>query len=100
MSLLTQQEQERLQAILAELKRRKSKDLNFTQWLQEVSPLFTWDWAHLKYIRKYLAEIKPGASKKLMIFCPPRHGKSEMATVRYPGWFLEKNPDNRVIVGC
>jgi predicted phage terminase large subunit-like protein len=68
--------------------------------LQEVSPLFTWDWAHLKYIRKYLAEIKPGASKKLMIFCPPRHGKSEMATVRYPGWFLEKNPDKRVIVGC
>ena len=32
-----------------------------------------------------------------MIFMPPRHGKSELATKRFPAWFLGRNPDRQVI---
>lgn len=35
-----------------------------------------------------------------MIFCPPRHGKSEQATVRYPVWRLEQNPATRVVLAA
>ena len=35
-----------------------------------------------------------------MLFVPPRHGKSEMVTVRYPVWRLEHEPSMRVIVGA
>lgn len=29
---------------------------------------------------------------------PPRHGKSEKVSVRFPAWFLGRNPDKRVIL--
>jgi len=35
-----------------------------------------------------------------MLFVPPRHGKSEMVTVRYPVWRMERDPTMRVIVGA
>lgn len=34
-----------------------------------------------------------------MIFEPPRHGKSELSSVRFPAWLLERNPGTRIIVG-
>lgn len=35
-----------------------------------------------------------------MLFVPPRHGKSEMVTVRYSAWWLERDPAQRVIIGA
>lgn len=35
-----------------------------------------------------------------MLFVPPRHGKSELVTIRYPVWRLERDPHMRVIVGA
>lgn len=35
-----------------------------------------------------------------MLFIPPRHGKSEMVTVRYPVWRMERDPALRVIIGA
>jgi predicted phage terminase large subunit-like protein len=32
-----------------------------------------------------------------MIFMPPRHGKSELASVRFPAWFLGRNPERSII---
>lgn len=32
-----------------------------------------------------------------MIFCAPRHGKSELVSVRFPAWYLGRNPDRRMI---
>jgi len=32
-----------------------------------------------------------------MIFMPPRHGKSELASRRFPGWYLGQNPDHQII---
>ena len=35
---------------------------------------------------------------RLMIFEPPRHGKSEQVSRLFPAWLLGKNPDKRVIL--
>mgnify|MGYP000100182282 FL=1 len=32
-----------------------------------------------------------------MIFMPPRHGKSELASRRFPAWFLGKHPERSII---
>jgi predicted phage terminase large subunit-like protein len=72
----------------------------FDKWLAQVTPAYSWEWPHLRYIRAKLDEVTTGAIKRLMIFCPPQHGKSQMTTIRYPIWRLEREPSLRVIVGC
>jgi hypothetical protein len=67
-------------------------------WLKEVSPTFRWDWKHLLYIQERLEAQALGEVQNLMVLCPPQHGKSELVTVRYPVWRLERDPRLRVIV--
>jgi predicted phage terminase large subunit-like protein len=72
----------------------------FGEWLKIVTPAFKWDWPHLLLIRKRVGQIFDGSLKKLMVFMPPRHGKSNAITIRFPAWYLEKRPEDRVIVGA
>lgn len=72
----------------------------FPTWLREIAPAYRWDWAHLQYIHRALDGVTNGTTKRLMLFLPPRHGKSEMTTVRYPVWRLEQEPHLRVIIGA
>ena len=41
--------------------------------------------------------IERGELKRLMIFMPPRHGKSEIASVQFPAWYLGRNPKRSII---
>jgi len=73
----------------------------FYEWLGIITPGWTWNWKYQTVIQKHLKNLTDGKGKKnLMLFLPPRHGKSEMVTVRYPVWRLECNPETRVIVGA
>lgn len=72
----------------------------FDAWLSSVTPSYRWDWQHLRHIQAALDMVTLGATKRLMLFVPPRHGKSEMTTVRYPVWRLEREPHLRVIIGA
>jgi len=72
----------------------------FPTWLGQVTPAYHWDWAHLALTRQYLDKVTRGEIDRLMIFEPPRHGKSEMVTVRYPVWRMERHPEMRVIIGA
>src|SRR5215469_10806459 len=92
---------ERLEAEAEQRRRNVSRParLPFGEWLEEVSPQFDWDCTHLGYIREHLDRISAGDLRKLMVFVPPRHGKSELVTIRYPAWRLERDPRQRVIVG-
>ncbi len=51
-----------------------------------------------KLIASYLERVAKGELKRLMIFSPPQHGKSELASVRFPAWWLGKRPDDPVIL--
>lgn len=42
--------------------------------------------------------VRRGELKRLWVFCPPRHGKTEQNTVRFAAWWLETAPRARVIV--
>ena len=69
-------------------------------WLKTVSPTFTWDVPHLLLVQGYLEKVARGEIRRLMVFLPPRHGKSELVTVRFPVYLLESDPRIRVIVGA
>lgn len=72
---------------------------HFQAWLKDVSPEMTWDWKHQVYIYKRLKRVSDGICKRLMIFLPPRHGKSELVTVRYTAWRMKQDPKMNVILG-
>jgi predicted phage terminase large subunit-like protein len=74
--------------------------LPFPEWLAQVTPHWRWDWPHLRLIQEKLQRVTDGACRYLMISCPPRHGKSESVTIRYPVWRMERDRKLRVCVGC
>lgn len=65
-----------------------------------MTPAYTWDAPHLVYLRRQLEAVERGEIDRLMIFMPPRHGKSQLATVRYPVWRMMRDPALPVIVGA
>lgn len=73
---------------------------SFDAFLRYVSPNHSWDWLHLVHIRKQLDRIMDGSLKRLMIFCPPRHGKTEMTTLHFPAYFLEKFPHKKAVIAA
>jgi hypothetical protein len=53
-------------------------------------------WLH-EEIAKQLTRVEKGEVKRLMIFVPPRHGKSELSSIKFPAWYLGRHPDKEVI---
>lgn len=45
-----------------------------------------------------MGRVTSGEVKRLMLFVPPRHGKSELVTVRYALWRLLREPRMNVII--
>ena len=52
---------------------------------------------HHRQIARKLEAVERGDIKRLMIFMPPRHGKSMLASEYFPAWYLGRNPDQYVI---
>lgn len=44
-----------------------------------------------------LEAVERGEIDRLMIFMPPRHGKSELASRRFPAWYIGRNPKKQII---
>jgi len=55
---------------------------------------------HHEVIAAALEEVEAGRLKRLIINCPPRHGKSELASRLFPPWFLAKHPRESLISAC
>lgn len=52
---------------------------------------------HHELIAEKLEAVERGEIDRLMIFMPPRHGKSELASKRFPAWCLGRNPKRQII---
>lgn len=73
--------------------------LSFPTWLPVVTPHWVWTWRHQLYLYDALDRVTRGTCKRLMIFMPPRHTKSETVTVRYSAFRLEQQPKLNIIMG-
>lgn len=68
--------------------------LAFTQFTW---PAYRAEPAH-ELIAATLDKVVEGDIKRLMIFAPPQHGKSELTSVRLPAYWLGKRPNDPVIL--
>lgn len=58
-----------------------------------------WQYAHhLQVLNDYLLRLTRREFRKLMVFMPPRHGKSEMISHYFLAWYLSVFPDHRIIL--
>lgn len=82
--------------ILTELLRRKRATeslVDFTEYTYgryRTAP-------HHAIIAERLERVQRGESKRLMLLLPPRHGKSELASKRFPAFALGKRPELQFI---
>lgn len=53
---------------------------------------------HLALLNRALMEVSAGRIKRLMVWMPPRHGKSELVSGNFPAWHLGLHPDDKVIL--
>src|SRR3990167_4606811 len=53
---------------------------------------------HHRAIAQALQEVEAGRIKRLMIQMPPRSGKSELVSKRFPAWFMGRKKTRQVIL--
>ena len=82
-----------LAAIEMECQRRTM--INFATCLQ---PAYTWNWHH-ELLAQKLDDFRTGKIKRLMVFMPPQHGKSEFTSRLFPAFCFGHNPDQKIILG-
>ena len=76
---------------------RRQYDFEF--WLEATFPEWSWSWKYQRHLYRRLHDVTTGKCKRLMIFLPPRHGKSELVTVRYTAWRMIVDAKVNVILG-
>ncbi len=83
------------QAALELLNRRKARRslIEFTKY---TLPQYI-EAKHHTLIAEKLEAVERGEIDRLMINMPPRHGKSELASRRFPAWFLGRHPTKSII---
>ncbi len=55
------------------------------------------DTAHLVALAEKLEAIERGELKRLIVLIPPRHGKSELISLRFPCWYLGRHPTDYIV---
>lgn len=54
------------------------------------------NWHH-RLLCDYLDKLAYKEIRRLMVFMPPRHGKSELVSRKFPAYLLGRNPDTSII---
>lgn len=87
-------------AALQTLAERELCRRNLLAFVMKVNPSYQPGWVHrllCKKLEKFAQDVVDKKSPRLMIWMPPRHGKSELASRSFPAWFLGKHPDKEII---
>lgn len=53
---------------------------------------------HLDVLDQALQDVSSGAIKRLIVTMPPRHGKSERVSKKFPAWHIGRNPSDEIIL--
>lgn len=56
------------------------------------------DALHHRASARVLEEVEKGEIKFLIFTMPPRHGKSEQVSRRFPAWYIGRHPDHNIVV--
>tara|TARA_B100000287_G_scaffold143823_2_gene135717 strand:- start:711 stop:2198 length:1488 start_codon:yes stop_codon:yes gene_type:complete len=81
---------------LTQLEERRQKQDTFIPFVKHMWPDFI-EGEHHKVFAKQLEKVSQGKSKRLIVNMPPRHTKSEFASVFFPAWMMGRNPKLKII---
>ena len=82
-----------------ELARRVLATRLFLSFIKYISSFFRVSWHH-RVVAQALERVESGQLKRLMIFLPPRHSKSEMVSIHFPAWIFGRDKHKSVIIVC
>ena len=69
---------------------------SLTAFILATMPSYQMGWVHQEIcleLESFLEGVAQGKSPRLMLTMPPRHGKSEIASRRFPAYVLGRHPD-------
>ena len=87
-------EMQLIEALDAEMVAKSRK--HFGPFVQYTMPIYEPNWYNIA-VRKKLNDFAYGRIKKLMIFTPPQHGKSQLVSRSLPPFFLGIDPTKRIV---
>src|SRR6516162_10400005 len=77
-------------------KRRRAAKTSLISFTEFTYPRYEAAAIH-KQIAEQLERVERSEIDRLMLLVPPRHGKSELASRRFPAWFLGRHPGKQFI---
>ena len=83
-----------------ELAKRVLARRSLIQFTRRFYPQYTPGWVHFDIARRleqFMRDVENRKSPRLMLLVPPRHGKSELASIRFPAYMLGHHPEWEVI---
>mgnify|MGYP002656025162 CR=1 FL=1 len=85
--------------ILSKIRIEKAKK-SLMHFTTQTKPDFITGWFNIliaQELQQFYQDVIDGKQPRLMIFAPPRSGKSELFSRRFPAWAFGKNPDLQMI---
>jgi predicted phage terminase large subunit-like protein len=84
-----------LQSLLEEKELRRSTQ-SLIQFIRKTLPKYQ-PAKHHYLIAEKLEQVEQGLIDRLIICLPPRHGKTEEASLKFPPFFIGRNPEKQII---
>jgi predicted phage terminase large subunit-like protein len=92
---LTDEERAELDTHLLALGEPIGTAKSFRDFVSETNPRYRW-YPHCVRLADALQAVADDEIRRLMVFMPPRHGKTEQVSRRFPAYYLRKHPARRV----
>lgn len=71
---------------------------DFSYFMDYDSEYRDFDGRHLDLLDQTLMKVSSGELKRVIITMPPRHGKSERVSKKFPAWHVGRNPGDEMIL--
>jgi predicted phage terminase large subunit-like protein len=96
----TQFDDPKLAPLAKELASRVLARRSLLQFTKKTHPDYQAGWVHADIcarLERFSRQVVEKRSPRLMLLMPPRHGKSELASIRFPAWHLGQAPEHEII---
>ena len=83
-----------------ELAKRILSRKRMLPFVEKFNPDYQAGWVHkdiCQRLEQFSEDVQNKKSPRLMLFMPPRHGKSTLASIAFPAWHLGRNPGHEFI---
>jgi len=83
-----------------ELAARALQRKHLLPFVERFNPKYNAGWVHkdiCQRLEQFSRDVTDKKSPRLMLFCPPRLGKSTLASISFPAWHIGNNPDHEII---